>query len=219
MAILDDLEEGILEAVGSQSDTYRALVTLTCVGQNPVRVPAYIVSCRNGLSGYRIVGGSSMSEPARTDGPLSRSRPHLAGPITGRFEVRATASDHFSWLRTRASVERTLMSWIRTAVSLIGFGFTIVQFFERMQELPGVNPALHPTAPRYLGLALIACGILALVVSIWQYHWTIRYLWGGDFAPIAGMTIEGIQTPLYAVAFALILIGVFAFAAVLLRFV
>ena len=160
-----------------------------------------------------------MSEPAQTDGILSGSRSPLAGPLAGRFEVRPTTSDHFSWLRTRASVERTLMSWIRTAVSLIGFGFTIVQFFERMQDLPGVNPAHHPAAPRYLGLAMIACGILALVVSIWQYHWTIRYLWSGSFAPIAGMTKEGIQTPLYAVTSALILIGVFAFGAVLLRFV
>jgi hypothetical protein len=33
------------------------------------------------------------------------------------------------------------------------------------------------------------------------------------------MTKEGLQTPLYAVTFALILIGVFAFGAVLLRFV
>ena len=49
---------------------------------------------------------------------------------------------------------------------------------------------------------------------MWQYHWTIRYLWSGSFAPIAGMTKEGIQTPLYAVTFALILIGMFAFGAV-----
>ena len=79
-----------------------------------------------------------MSNPPQTEGALTGSGAPLAGPLTGRFEVRATASDHFAWLRTRASVERTLMSWIRTAVSLIGFGFTIVQFFERMQELPGV---------------------------------------------------------------------------------
>jgi uncharacterized membrane protein YidH (DUF202 family) len=115
-----------------------------------------------------------VSDSAQTVGASSKSGSPFADPITGRFEVRATASDHFSWLRTRASVQRTLMSWIRTAVSLIGFGFTIVQFFERMQELPRVNPALHPAAPRYLGLALIARGILALVVSIWQYHWTMR---------------------------------------------
>ena len=54
-----------------------------------------------------------------------------------RFEVRVTADTHFGWLRTRLSVERTMMSWIRTAVSLIGFGFAIVQFFERWIRCPG----------------------------------------------------------------------------------
>ena len=137
----------------------------------------------------------------------------------GRFEVKATASDHFSWLRTRLSIERTMMSWVRTASALIGFGFTIVQFFDRFQESAGVKPARFPDAPRYLGLALIFCGVMALFVSIWQYHWTIRYLWSGDFAPVAGMTKEGIQTPIIAVAVLLILIGTFAFVAVLMRFV
>ena len=160
-----------------------------------------------------------MSDPAHTNGALSASGSPLAGPVTDRFPVRVTADSHFAWLRTRASIERTMMSWIRTAVSLIGFGFTIVQFFQRLQDLPGVNPAIHPAAPRYLGLALIGCGIGALVISVWQYHWTIGYLWSGSFAQLAGMTNEGMQTPLYAVTFALILIGMFAFGAVLLRFV
>lgn len=53
---------------------------------------------------------------------------------TRRFEVRATAESHFSWVRTRMSTERTLMSWVRTAVGLIGFGFTIFQFLERFNN-------------------------------------------------------------------------------------
>src|SRR5262245_13724445 len=83
----------------------------------------------------------------------------------GRFEVKTTAESHFSWLRTRLSVERTLMSWVRTAVALIGFGFTIVQFFERLPALSATRTAVLPEAPRYLGLALIAAGILSLLVS------------------------------------------------------
>jgi len=142
-----------------------------------------------------------------------------ADTIPGRFEVKATASDHFSWLRTRLSIERTMMSWVRTATALIAFGFTIVQFLERMQEMPGVAPAHFPQAPRYLGLSLIFCGVMALVISIWEYHWGLRYLWGGNFAVIAGVTREGKQTPLLAVAIALALVGVFAFFAVLLRMV
>src|SRR5271154_389781 len=139
--------------------------------------------------------------------------------IPGRFEVRPTASDHFSWLRTRLSVERTMMSWVRTATALIGFGFTIVQFFAHVQETPGGAPAYFPHAPRYLGLSLIFCGVLALVISFWEDHWGLGYLWGGNFAVIAGAVREGKQTPLLAVAIVLALIGVFAFFAVLLRLI
>jgi putative membrane protein len=136
---------------------------------------------------------------------------------TARFEVRVTADSHFSWIRTRLSVERTMMSWQRTSTALIGFGFAIVQYFNRLQEIPGARPAYLPTAPEYLGLALISCGILALAISLWQYWWAVRYLWGGAFAPIAGMTKEGKQSPVMAVAILLIGIGLFAFFAVLFR--
>ena len=138
-------------------------------------------------------------------------------PTAGRFEVRVTADSHFAWIRTRLSVERTMMSWQRTAVALIGFGFAIVQYFNHLQEIPGARPAYLPTAPEYLGLALISCGILALVISLWQYWWTVRYLWGGSFTPIAGMTKEGMQSPVIAVAILLTGIGLFAFCAVLFR--
>jgi putative membrane protein len=135
-----------------------------------------------------------------------------------RFDVRATADTHFGWLRTRLSVERTMMSWVRTAVSLIGFGFAIVQFFERLHQMPGTQAALIPAAPKYLGLALISCGVLALVISIWQYHWTVHYLRSGSFAKVAGLK-EGMQSPVIAVAVLLALIGLFALTAVLLRLV
>lgn len=88
-----------------------------------------------------------------------------------------------------------------------------------MHDMPGVNPARFPAAPYYLGLSLIFCGILVLVVSVWQYRWTLRYLWSGSFAAVAGMTQERRQTPLIAVSVALIFIGTFAFFAVLLHFV
>ena len=138
-------------------------------------------------------------------------------PGTARFEVRATTSDHFAWLRTRLALERTIMAWVRTAVALIGFGFAIVQYLEHLEETPGAHAAYLPHAPRYLGLALISCGILALVISIWQYRWGIRYLWGEPYTLIAGVTKEGKQTPVVVVAIVLIGIGLFAFFAVLLR--
>lgn len=143
--------------------------------------------------------------------------PQTPADNAARFEVRATADSHFGWIRTRLSVERTMMSWQRTATALIGFGFAIVQYLEHLQQLPGARSAYLPDAPQFLGLALISCGILSLVISLWQYWWTVRYLWGGSFAPIAGMTKEAKQSPVIAVAILLIGIGLFAFFAVLLR--
>ena len=135
----------------------------------------------------------------------------------GRFEVRVTSDSHFAWVRTRLSLERTMMSWQRTAVALIGFGFAIVQYLQHLGQTPGAHAAYLPEAPRYLGLALIASGILALAISLWQYSWSIRYLWGEPYTPLAGVTKEGKHTPVMAVAVVLILIGLFAFFAVLLR--
>jgi uncharacterized membrane protein YidH (DUF202 family) len=94
----------------------------------------------------------------------------------------ATAYSHFAWLRTRLALERTMMAWQRTAVSLIGFGFAIVQFFEHLQQTPGVRPAEHPHAAQYLGLALISCGVFrtryialaASVVGSLPVGWIVR---------------------------------------------
>ena len=136
---------------------------------------------------------------------------------TSRFQVTAKAETHFSWLRTRMSVERTLMSWVRTATALIGFGFTIFQFMHRFNQTPGVKPAAEPWTPWVLGLSLIGTGTVALTIAVWEYRLLIRYLWEKDFKPIAGVDESAHHTPIVAVSVVLILIGMFAFAAVLLR--
>jgi putative membrane protein len=142
-----------------------------------------------------------------------------ASEHASRFEVHVTAESHFAWLRTRLAVERTMMAYMRTAVSLIGFGFGLFQFFYKFQHSPDVSSVHFPNAAWFLGLALIFSGVMAAVFSALEYRWTIRYLWSGGFAAVAGLTRRGKNTPLYAVSIVIILIGVFAFFAVLLRLV
>jgi len=109
------------------------------------------------------------------------------------------------------------MAWVRTGSSLIGFGFTIVQFFDRMNDLRDVRPARFPEAPRYLGLMLIVCGIAALVISAWQYRVEMRDMQSGDFAAIAGENNARHQIPLLAISAALTVTGLFAFFSVIFR--
>jgi len=135
----------------------------------------------------------------------------------GRFEVRTTSTDHFAWIRTRLAMERTLMAWVRTGSSLIGFGFTIVQFFDRMDSLRDARPARYPDAPRYLGLMLITCGVAALVISAWQYRVEMKDMQSGEFAAIAGENNARHQIPLLAISAALTVTGLFAFSAVFFR--
>jgi putative membrane protein len=112
-----------------------------------------------------------------------------------------------------------MMSGQRTAVSLIGFGFAIVQFFDRLEQMPGTSPARHPWAPQYLGMSLILCGVLTLVYSIWWYWRIVGYLWSGSFVALAGVREGGMRSPQIAIAALLIGIGLFAFFAVLFRLV
>src|SRR5690606_40687971 len=76
-----------------------------------------------------------------------------------------------SFQRTRMSADRTLMSVIRTSLSLIGFGFTIFQFFQKLRE---ANLLASADAARNFGTALVALGILVLLVGI-VYHVMFMY--------------------------------------------
>jgi putative membrane protein len=70
-----------------------------------------------------------------------------------------------SFQRTRMSADRTLMSIIRTSLSLIGFGFTIFQFFKKLQEADVVREG----AARHFGTSLLVLGCLMLAGGI-GYH-------------------------------------------------
>ena len=133
------------------------------------------------------------------------------------FTIDATAGTHFDWFRTRLMLERTMVSWLMTAITLIGFGFAIVMIFDQFSRLTNVAPPLRPLAPFHFGLLLIAAGVAGLVVAGWQYRTVLRYLRRGDLAAIAGRGQQPRQTVVYAVTIVTIFIGVFTFLAVAAR--
>jgi putative membrane protein len=137
-------------------------------------------------------------------------------PPPVNFDVQLTPSNHFAWIRTHLGLQRTLMAAVRTAVSLIGFGFTVAQFFQRLQEDAAAGFNFNPEAPRNLGMILIAAGVLSLLIFTWQYRSASNYLRGSPFTELA--TTQTPHRSVYLSAFAVMLIGVAAFISVLFRF-
>jgi putative membrane protein len=72
-----------------------------------------------------------------------------------------------SFQRTRMSADRTLMSVMRTSLSLIGFGFTIFQFFQKLHASEVLKSS---DAARNFGQVLVWLGIAMLLSGI-GYHW------------------------------------------------
>jgi putative membrane protein len=80
-------------------------------------------------------------------------------------------STQLSWMRSDLSNLRTLLAWARTGVSMIGFGFTIYNFYRGfLEDLASDRGA---DAARNLGLALVGAGTAAMVIAIWNY-WSIN---------------------------------------------
>lgn len=67
------------------------------------------------------------------------------------------------------SADRTLMSTIRTSLSLIGFGFTIYQFFRYLRESAGAEQVVRSGAPRNFGMTLVILGAGMLFLGIWKH--------------------------------------------------
>jgi putative membrane protein len=80
--------------------------------------------------------------------------------ISGELSARQTG---MAFQRTRMSADRTLMAVIRTSLSLIGFGFTIYQIFQKLYDAQVIKRA---EAPRNFGVGLVALGITMLVLGI-----------------------------------------------------
>jgi putative membrane protein len=85
-------------------------------------------------------------------------------------ETSPKLADVLAIERTRMAADRTLMGWTRTALSMIGFGFTIFKFLESVQSKELASRTMTPHSPRVAGLTLISIGVFSLVIACLQ-HW------------------------------------------------
>lgn len=81
--------------------------------------------------------------------------------------ITQTPTD-YARLGTALALDRTLLAWIRTALTLIGFGFTLAKFVHDLLE-KGVLHGVPPYYPRTVGFALMVLGLFTLVGGAVEY--------------------------------------------------
>jgi putative membrane protein len=123
--------------------------------------------------------------------------------LTKPLDANTMAKQRTDWaaLRTRMGSERTMMAAIRTSLSLIGFGFTIVKFFDAVRKATGEDGPLSGSSPRRLGLTLVSLGIFVMVAFAIQHGLFIRKLrresdlyfpWSVSMTAAAGLALTGV---------------------------
>ncbi len=106
-----------------------------------------------------------MSERDKPQTP-SKNNPSGVAKFSTDFRVIAAL------VRTAFSSEQTLMSWIRTSLSLFTFGFSITQFFYYLDQRQA--GAELSSGPRLFGMSLVCVGILVLVLAIVEHMQRVR---------------------------------------------
>jgi putative membrane protein len=114
--------------------------------------------------------------------------------------------------RTRVAADRTLMAWIRTALSLIAFGLGIGKAVELLDvafpERASLLDPRHTTLAVAIGL--VAVGVLSLVGAIIQHGLQLRALEQATYTYRAPLALSMV------VAILLLVIGLLAVVALII---
>ena len=106
--------------------------------------------------------------------------------------------------RTVMAADRSLMAWLRTALSMISFGFTIYKLLQGLQTAG--SEAVRTNAPRNMGLFLTGMGTVAMAMGTVEYWVRMR---GLGFRPVGRAS--------FVMSLIMSAIGLFLFVSILAR--
>jgi putative membrane protein len=74
----------------------------------------------------------------------------------------------WSRVRTALALDRTLLAWVRTALTLFGFGFTLARFVHSLVA-QGYLQGVPPHYPKDIGITLMVLGVATLAGGSFEY--------------------------------------------------
>ena len=78
--------------------------------------------------------------------------------------------------RARLAQERALLAWVRTATTLMTFGFALFKFLEAQLTQNHRPPLLGFITPRVIGLTLLLSGFFGLALSVYRHIQVMKLL-------------------------------------------
>lgn len=89
-----------------------------------------------------------------------------------------------------------MMAWVRTATSLISFGFTIYKFFQTEQRSSAAPEVL--VGPREFAVLMIGTGLIALALAFLQHRRGISMI-TTMYGPVVPRSVSGLVGGLIAI--------------------
>jgi len=84
--------------------------------------------------------------------------------------------EELSFDRARLAQERALLAWVRTATTLMTFGFALFKFLEAQLTQNHRQPLLGFITPRVIGLTLLLSGFFGLALSVYRHIQVMKLL-------------------------------------------
>jgi len=88
--------------------------------------------------------------------------------------------------QVRLAAERNLLAWVRTGLSMMGFGFVVAKFglfMRALVEAAKVNTPIQHGISSWIGTGLVLLGILACVLAAVQHYRFLARMRRGDDYP------------------------------------
>ncbi len=104
------------------------------------------------------------------------------------------------------ALERTLLAWVRTAVSLVGLGVVLAKFSVFLARLGGGTAGIRGGGwrTRDLGAALVVAGGLLVALAAWRHLQSVRrWRAGRPAAPSTALALTTALVVILGAAYAL----------------
>jgi putative membrane protein len=86
----------------------------------------------------------------------------------------------------RLAAERTFLAWIRTGLSLMGFGFVVARFGLFLREIAVERDEAGPRSTAvsmFVGTSLVLLGVAVNLIAAWKHQQNMQRLARGESLP------------------------------------